>query len=134
MSIIDNLLVLQDNAALTATAASTNVVDQLAANVAIGNELYVETIVTTVLASSGKSATLTMTLQGATTEAFSSPITLGATEAIAEASLVAGYVRRIRIPIEQGYRYLRMYYTVGTENFTSGKISAYFIQTPFERV
>jgi hypothetical protein len=132
MSLIDDVLVIHETT-LTASAATTDFIDQGAANVAIGNELYMELLVTTVLDSTEEDATLTFSIQGDSSNAFGSAVTLVSTAAIPEATLAAGYVMRLRVPIEQGYQYLRGYMTVGTHNFTSGAVKVYMIQTPYER-
>jgi hypothetical protein len=132
MSLIDDVLVIHETT-LTASAATTDFIDQGAANVAIGNELYLELLVTTTLDSTEEDATLTFSIQGDSSSAFGSATTLVSTAAIAEASLAAGYTMRLRMPIDAGYQYLRGYMTVGTHNFTSGAVKVYMIQTPYER-
>jgi hypothetical protein len=52
---------------------------------------------------------------------------------IAEAALATGYWIFKGVPIPPGTykRYLCVNYTVGTENFTSGKVSSWLSDTPF---
>lgn len=122
--------------ALTATRASTNVLDFLVKrDVGVGDELEIHAFVQTTLASSGGTATLTVALQASSDN--SNFYTVLQTGAIPEARLTAG--RRFmsfKVPILNqelylgngavpGPQYLQLYYTVGTENFTSGKIGAY---------
>jgi S-adenosylmethionine hydrolase len=131
MGLIDTNLELMATT-LTASAATTSHIDQGAANRAIGNEMYMECLVTTTLDSTEEDATLTLSIQGDSDTAFGTVVTLASSDAVAEASLAAGYVIRVRVPaLATAYRYLRGYLTVGTHNFTSGAVKVYFVQTPF---
>ncbi|UOF77210.1 major capsid protein [Caudoviricetes sp.] len=115
--------------ALTATATSDVVDTQGIGDVAIGCPLYVVSKVHTALTSGGAS-TLTAVLQTATDLAFTSPITLMTSGSIAKASLVKGYnILQGAIPIG-AKRYLRIVYTVGTADFTAGKISSFITTHP----
>jgi hypothetical protein len=122
------MLAHQDNVfsnaqALTATAASTNYIDLLAAgDLKEGNHVVVSS--PTILDSAGDAATLTIAWQTDTDSGFATALeTLIQTAAIAEADLTAGVIAKFNIP--KGLkRYNRLYYTVGTENFTSGTITA----------
>jgi len=123
--IIDKQLEFSDAQALTATAESTNKLDTTVLGDAI-NELRLVIQVSTTLDSAGDAATLDVTLQTDTVENFASPTTIATIAQIAEATLVAGYrICNIRLPAEVAERYLRVYYTVGTENFTSGNVDAF---------
>lgn len=124
--IIDKLLEFSVAQAITGDAASTNVID-LGADRDLGatDGIYLETLVTTTLDSSGEAATLVIKLQTDSDEAFGTPTDLYASPTIAEATLVAGY-RPVRIALPQvTERYLRVYYDNGTEVFTTGNISAW---------
>ncbi len=122
--ILDKQNEFSDAQALTATAASTNIIDTSVLGDA-KNELYLVVQVSTKLASSGTSATLDIILQHDSAVGFGTVATLATLAQIAEATLVAGYrCWAIRLPAG-AKRYLRMYYTVGTENFTSGNIDAF---------
>ena len=124
--IIDKLLEFSVAQAVTADAASTNVIDLGAdRDLGVTDGLYIETLVTTTFDSAGEAATLTISLQTDSSDSFGSPTTLYASAAIAEASLVAGY-RPVRIHLPQvTERYLRLNYDAGTEDFTAGAISAW---------
>jgi hypothetical protein len=75
---------------------------------------------------------LTFSIQGDSDAAFGTVVTLASSAAIAEASLAAGYVIRVRMPaLATGYRYIRGYMTVGTHNFTTGAVKVYMLKTPF---
>jgi hypothetical protein len=120
---IDKQLAMSDAQVLTASAASTNYVDQGAAGDArVPLRLLVN--VSLALTSAGNAATLDVTLQTDDNASFSSATTIATIAQVAEASLVAGY-KVCDIPVPSGTeRYLRVYYTVGTENFTAGTIDA----------
>jgi hypothetical protein len=116
---------------LTASAAATNLIDlgEGLENLNFGSaEIWLNVKVGTILDSSGDAATLTVALVNDTVPPIDgSSIVVFQTAAIAEATLVAGYdVVRTRIPLDSdSLRYLGIYYTVGTENFTTGTIDAW---------
>lgn len=124
---IDKQLEVSNDQALTASAASESYINQGAAGDA-RNPLRLVVSVPTVLVSSGKAATLTIALQGHEDASFSTGTkTLWQSGAITEAECVAGAVL-CDVPVPAGAeQYLRVYYTVGTENFTSGNINAEFV-------
>lgn len=136
MAIQDALLILSDEQALTATADSESTIDFGAGEDAFGTALadpeFAEgrplwinvQVGDTALDSSGEAATLTVTLYTSTDDSsFSAAAVLA--NAVAEASLAAGY-RIASVPIPAGLsRYNKLTYTVGTENFTSGNINAW---------
>ena len=118
--LIDSLLVLSDAQAITTTAVSTSVVDQGAAADAVAPGSWVEFLIDTTFTSNG--ATVQFELQTATDEAFTSPITLFLTGAIAVATLIAGYrVARFHIPLG-AKRFLRGNYTVASGPAAAGKV------------
>lgn len=127
--IIDKNLLFSDAQAITGTARSTNVIDMGAiaagSNLGKGNEdVEVFVQVVTTMDSSGEAATLTVTLCTDSDETISNGTVLQSTAAIPEATLVAGYQLSLgRVPVN-ALRYLDLNYTVGTENFTSGAITA----------
>jgi hypothetical protein len=131
--ILDKLLVLEEDQ----TGADLTVGDVIAADVldlgstspvqiGEGEEIFVVVQVTDDLTSAGTSATLQIVLATDTVITLASPTKLMTTEAIAEASLVAGYKRVFRIPPEiLAERYLGIIYTTAVEDFTGGTISAW---------
>jgi hypothetical protein len=124
--IIDKLLEFSTAQPLTASAASENYVDTLAAGSAYGNELWLVVRVGTALDSAGEAATLTISLQSDSNSNFSTTLkTEVSSGAIPEASCTANtIIWKTKIPTGL-QRYLRLYYTVGTEDFTSGTIDAF---------
>lgn len=120
--ILDKENLFSDDQAVITTAASENVIDTGAAkDVGPGEPLRVQCQVSEEDFAGGTS--IAVALQTATDAAFTSPVTLFTTEAIALASLVAGYEFAIPMIPKGALRYLRLNYTVvGTMN--AGKITA----------
>lgn len=123
--LIDTLNEFSDSQAVTASAASTNVIDLGAArNQAIGEELYLH-IKCVEDATAAGAATVTFALQVDDNASFSSASTIYTTAAIGKATLVDGYeVVRVRVP-KGTERYMRVYYTVATGPLTAGKFDAF---------
>lgn len=148
--LISYLDLLSNEQALTATAISTRVRDVISSggainagdtggptanstvNLGAGTPLYLYILVTTTLDSAGEAATLTATLESSADTSNGSPTVHWSSGSVAEASLAAGYWVAKGVPIPPGdyKRYLCVNYTVGTENFTSGKVSAWLSPTP----
>lgn len=125
MSYVDQNLVMSDAQAVTATAVSTKSIDTATALRDIGSGEPVELIVviTTTVAASGGASTTTFTLQDSADNSTFADVVSSA--AIAKASLVAGYeALRIRLPFGLR-RYIAMNYTVATNNWTAGAVTAY---------
>ena len=126
--IYDSLGYLSQSQAVTATAESTYYVDLGVAgrDVGTGEQLYVVVVVNTEMDSAGEAATLTIALQTDTEVTFTGATTLLSTRAYAESTLTAGRAPIvIPIPMGDAERYMRLYYTVGTESFTTGNIDAF---------
>jgi hypothetical protein len=125
MSLIDQLTLLSSAQALTATAASEDYLDLEAAGDGWAGG-FIEVWSPTILDSAGDAATLTISLQSDTASDFATNlVTHLVTDAIAESTLTAGIITKIPMPLGI-QRYVRLNYTVGVENFTSGTISAGF--------
>lgn len=111
--------------AVTASAASTDIID-LGAVRDLGNGEPLELVIlvgTTVTADGA--ATVTFALQTDDNDGFSSAATLASTAAIGKASLTAGTeVLRVKVPLDVE-RYLRVYYTVATGPLTAGTFTAF---------
>lgn len=146
----DSKELFSDDQSLTATAISTNVIDLIpngggavgagraggpTANTTVnlaGQPLYLHIRVQTELDSAGDAATLTATLESSADTSNGTPTVHWTSSSIAEADLAAGYwiAKGIAIPQGSYKRYLCVNYTVGTENFTSGKVLAWLSNTP----
>lgn len=129
--ITDNLLLLSDAQAVTASAASTNTVDLgTARDIGEGEELYVHFKVDTTFTAAG-AATMTMNIITSASADLSTPTILASTAAIAVATLVAGYRTAIEIPPQiksLGQRYIGVSYTIATGPMTAGAISARIVK------
>jgi hypothetical protein len=117
--ILDKALQLSNEQAVTASAASTNYIDQLT-----GGDAYEPVFaVATVTQDFATLTSLTIDIQTADDAAFTSPITLLSSGAIPVADLKAGAeVFKARLPFDT-HRYVRAYYTVTGSSATAGKVS-----------
>lgn len=124
----DYELEFSDGQVLTASAVSTNIIDQGAAGDAIaGGEMFLVIRCGTLLDSAGEAATLTVKLQDDSDVAFGTVRDVYVSAAIAEAAIAANTeLLKIRLPLGLK-RYLRVSYVVGTENFTTGTIDAFLV-------
>lgn len=123
----DKLLMFDEDAAITVTRNSTNVIDLLRTDqdLGTGENMYVTVIVTTAFTAAG-SATLQVAVVTDDNASLSSPTTLQDQPAvIAVASLILGYRLDIRIhPSALFERYLGLVYTVATGPMTAGAINS----------
>ena len=137
--ICDRDLLFSDSQALTAAAASTNIVDLRplasavvsggsanARNLGAGDELYWFLNVEVALTDSGSNSTVTVDLQTDDNAAFSSQATV-ATLMTIPAVTAAGTKYMGRLPIASTVAYesfIRIYYTMNTGDLTTGTVSA----------
>lgn len=128
--IFDRTNLLSDAQAITATAASTNVIDLgpvaggVVRDIGKGKSIPLLVQVVEAFAAAG-AATLTVSLQVDSVENFASPKTVWSTPALALADLIPGKVIVPEyIPRGTDERYLRLNYTVATGPMTAGKIVA----------
>jgi len=123
---IDAKLIFSEAQAITASAAS-NVLNMGVANANLGDApLKVRFIVEETFDSTNDTATLTIALQHSATDFGGTAVLVqGAKHAISATTLIKGvYLPEFAIPKEH-LQYLRLYYTVGTENFSAGKLTAW---------
>lgn len=126
---LDKELIFSNAQAVTAAAASTDLIDQGSAANMVGKELYL-VIKTDVAATAAGAATVNFQLQCDDNSSFSSPKILMETGDIGKASLVAGYVAfKGKLPVG-AERYLRVYYSVGTGPLTAGSFTAFLVHDP----
>lgn len=108
--------------AITATANSTNVVDLgTTKDSGPGEEIPIEVKVTEDFATL---TSLKVTVYTDDAEGMGTQVELMSSAAVPVASLVAGYKFRLRLPPHGLKRYLRLTYTVGGSNATTGKVFA----------
>lgn len=141
--IMDRQNTFSNTQAITATAISTNVIDlgplsagNLIRDIGSGEPLYLHVLVTTALDSAGEAATTTVTLESDSTANLATSATVHWTSgSIAEAVVgVDGYWIAKGVPLPSGAyeRYLGVRYTIGTENFTSGNVTAWISNNRFD--
>lgn len=122
---VDNFLLFSDAQAVTATAASTNIVNLGAArDIGVGQELFVAVTVDVAMTDSGSDSTLAVSLEGDS----SSTITPDATQALftipALAAAGSKYYARINPDFAAAYQYLQLRYTPAGGNLTTGSFTA----------
>lgn len=130
MAYVDAKLYLSSDQAITATAASEDVIDWGAAEsigIGGGTEVRLVVEVKTAFDSSADDGTLTIAWVDDTAAPIDGSSTVVVqSEAIAEATLVAGFRKELPIPAEAHGRYGGVYYTVaGSGNFTAGVVNAW---------
>ena len=120
----DKECLFSENQAITADAASTNVIKMSKGQlkeVAFGTPIPLRIQVTETFATL---TSLEIKVQTATDAAFTTPVDLASTGAIAAATLKAGYVASINFIPKGNLGYMRLYYDVTGSNATAGKITA----------
>lgn len=120
--IIDKLLQVSNKQAVTASAASTDVIDFGQANPDIGMAGWTEMVITVDEAAAAVgSATVAISVQDSADNSTFADVAV--TAAIPKATLALGYQHVIPMPTKLR-RYCRAYYTVATGPLTAGKFSA----------
>lgn len=123
--IIDKLLQVSDAQAVTASAASTDVIDFGQANPNSGiNQITSLAITVDETATAAGAATVTFSVQDSADN--SSFADVAVTAATGKAALPAGAQVLIQMPVVHR-RYVRAYYTVATGPLTAGKFSAQIV-------
>lgn len=133
--ILDNTLVLSDSQAVTATAASTNIIDLGAAGTPFGAGAILNRdvgkgtdipLTIHVMEAFNNLTSLQVSVQVDDSAAFGSAVTVASGPAIALASLGLGSTINwpTRIPEGVNKRYVRLLYTVTGVAPTTGKITA----------
>ncbi|MBX3502799.1 MAG: hypothetical protein KF889_25420 [Alphaproteobacteria bacterium] len=122
--IFDKENLFSNDQAITDSAASTDYIDLgVSRDIGVGEPMEVFLGVTTAMLSGG-SSTLAVALQTDTQSSFATAVTLQSISGVAKASLVAGYeIAKWKLPAGV-QRYLRLYYTPGTTDFTAGAVRA----------
>lgn len=126
--ILDKQLEFGSAQAVTAAAASTNVIDLGAVReIGVGEDLYIVLQVTETMADSGSDSTLTVDLQTDDNESFSSAAVISTLITLA-ALTPAGRTHYFKVPtgtLNAWERYARIYYTPNNGNLSAGKFSAF---------
>ena len=131
--ILDTQTMFSDDQAITASAASTNLLDlgasgtPVGAAAAISRDLgnSVVPILIQVTTAFANNTSLKVGIQTDDNTGFSSAATVLESEAIAVATLVAGYKFVMQyVPMTVNERYVRLYYTIAGSNANAGNITA----------
>lgn len=104
-------------------------------DIGAGKTLYLHILVTTTFAKAGANPTLTCSLESDSTANLATSATVHWTStAVAEATLVAGYwiAKGIAIPAGDYERYLGVRFTTGTDDFDTGKVSAWLSENRYD--
>ena len=124
--IFDAQNLFSDAQAITAAAASTNIIDLGSArNIGVGENLFVVVTIDTTFADTGSNSTLTVALEGDSSDSFTPD---GIQQLfIIPALAVAGskYVARISPDFASNYRYIRLYYTPNNGDLSAGAVTAF---------
>lgn len=126
--ILDSQLELSTEQAVTAAAASENIIDLgVARDIGVGEELYVVGVVTTAMTDASSDSTLEVKLQTDDNSGFSSAtdtqtlFTFPATSAV-------GTIYVARIQPADYEQYLRAYYTPANGNLTTGSFDLFIVK------
>ena len=131
--ILDTQTMFSDDQAITASAASTNLLDlgasgtPVGAAAAISRDLgnSVVPILIQVTTAFANNTSLKVGIQTDDNTGISSAATVLESEAIAVATLVAGYKFVMQyVPMTVNERYVRLYYTIAGSNANAGNITA----------
>ncbi len=124
--IIDKQLELSSEQAVTASAASTNVIAKGKGDMGLEESLYLAITVKEAATAAG-AATVTFSIQQDDDSAFGSAETVFASEAIGKADLIIGKQLFYKLPLGLDKDYARVYYTVATGPLTAGKFDAQIV-------
>lgn len=125
--IFDKENMFSEDQAVTASAASTNVIDLGAVDAVVPqtNLRGMARIRCQVTTNFATCDSLIVSVQTDGDEAFGSAVTLITGATVLTAALLAGKVLLdIEVPIESLERYVRLYYTIGGSSATAGKVFA----------
>jgi hypothetical protein len=127
--LIDAQNTFSNSQAITASAASTDVLDLGAVrNIGVGEHLYIVFHVTVAFTDTGSDSTVTPSLETDDNSSFSSAATVDTFATLAALTPANTYRFYPLAPITAAglyERYLRVYYTVAGGNLTTGSISAF---------
>lgn len=122
--LLDKQLLVSEAQAVTASAASTNIIDLSAyRNVGVGKDIEAALFVDEAATAAG-AATVQFGIETDDNAGFSSATQLYLSPAIPKASIVPGFNPFAGLKLPAGVeRYLRFYYTVATGPLTAGKFT-----------
>jgi hypothetical protein len=122
----DGQTTFSDAQAITASAASTNLIDlSIDRDMGVGTELYIVTVVVVAFTDAGSNSTITVTAETDTTAAFGSATTAQTLFTIPALAAV-GRVDVARFqPFATDERFLRLFYTATNGDLTTGSVDAF---------
>lgn len=124
--IIDRQLRFCSELAVTASAASTDLIDMLAAqDWAPGTPLWVVVVCTEAMTDTGSNSTVTPSIESDTAAAFSSATTVQTLPAFAATSAAGTVIKAPLAPMATKERFIRMYFTVANGDLSAGKFTAF---------
>ena len=128
--IIDAQLLFSDEQAITATAASTNIIDLgEERRIGTGEPLYLVASLDEAMADAGSDSTITVTLESDSTSAFSSPATVMTLGTFAATSAAGTALKGVLPPDVPTERFIRLNYTVANGNLSAGKVTAEIVKS-----
>lgn len=131
---IDKELEFSNEQAVTASAASTNYVDKGLGDAGLSERKHIAVTVDETPDSADDTATIVMSLEQDDNTSFSSADTVIQSKSYAIGDLSAGDQVFLPIPIGTDEQYIRMKYTIGTQNLTAGKFTAQIVDKPQKNV
>lgn len=128
--ILDAQLLFSDAQAVTAAAASDNIVDLGAVRrIGVGRELYVVVVVDVAMTDAGSDSTLTVALEGDSAASFTPDGTDDLFVIPALAAVGDTFIARISPVMDAAeYRYIRLKYTPNNGNLSTGSFTAFICQ------
>ena len=123
---VDAQTLFSDAQAITASAASENVVDfGSARDIGVGQELYLVVLVDVAFTDAGDDSTVAVTIETDDNVGFASATTVQTIGTFAaESAAGSRFVARLQ-PDAGWEQYVRLYYTVANGNLTTGSLTAF---------
>lgn len=119
-----------DSQAVTATAASDNLIDLGAIrNVGVGQPLYLIVMCTVAMTDSGSDSTVAVTIETDDNASFSSATTAQTIGTFSATSAAGTKLVALIQPNAVNERYMRLKYTVAGGNLTTGSFDAYLAES-----
>lgn len=129
--ILDAHNLFSDAQALTAAAASTNLIDlgPTTRDIGTGKPLYVVLNVDVALTDAGSDSTVVVTIEQDTTAAFSSATAVQTLFTIAATAAIGTQYIATIAPGVVTEEFIRLYYTPANGNLTTGSVTAALVET-----
>ena len=124
--LLDAQLLFSDAQAVTATAASTNLIDLFSVQPRIGDgqELYIQVSVDVAFTDASSNSTITVTVEQDDNAAFSSAATVQTIGTFAALTAAGSRLVARLSPLAYTERYIRLMYTTANGDLTTGSFTA----------